>query len=281
MGKITVYGDVLFIINFSMDFLVLFCTSRILHIKQKPYRLVLSAALGGAYAVGALFINNNVVSVICNILVALFMCFIAYPKTRGLAYVKCAALFCGLSLLTGGGITAAYVLLSKLGRGVDINSGAAPVLSDIPLGTFCVLGLISVAASYITGRIFGRGKEKKEISVQIVGARGKTTLKCLSDSGALLREPLSGAPVIITKPENIKDCVAPELYDALCSPDISVCAEGIRVIPSKSTGGDRLLCGFLPEHIYIKGADRRAVVAVAHDVDFGGFDGIVPSAITD
>lgn len=281
MGKITVYGDVLFLINFSMDFLVLFCTSRILHIKQKPYRLIIASVTGGAYAVGALFINNNVISVICNILVALFMCFIAYPKVRGLAYVKCAALFCGLSLLTGGGITASYVLLSKLGHGVDINSGVSPVLSDIPLGTFCVLGLISVAASYITGKIFNKGKGKREITVTVVGKNGKATLKCLSDSGALLCEPLSGAPVMITKPENIKDCVTAELYSALCSPDLSVLAEGIRLIPSRSAGGEKLLCGFVPEHIYVKGTDRRAVVAVASDIDFGGFDGIVPSAITD
>ena len=279
MSKTTVYGDVLFLINFSMDFLVLFCTSRIMHVKQKPYRLVISSVLGGAYAVAALLITNNVVSVLCNIASALVMCLIAYPKARGLTFFKCAALFCGLSLLTGGGITASYVLLSKLGRGVIINSDFSPVLSDIPLGTFCILGVISVAASFITGKIFGKHKAREEVSVTVVCGRGKTTLRCLSDSGALLREPLSGAPVIIIKPDCIKNCVEPELYDALCSSDMRNIAVGLRIIPSKSIGGGNLLSGFVPEHVYIKGTDRRAVIAVTSETDFGGFDGIVPSEL--
>ena len=277
MSKTTVYGDVLFLINFSMDFLVLFCTSRIMHIKQKPYRLVISSVLGGAYAVAALLITNNVVSVLCNIAAALVMCLIAYPKARGLTFFKCAALFFGLSLLTGGGITASYVLLSKLGRGVSVNSDFTPVLSDIPLGTFCILGAVSVALSFITGKIFGRHKAREEVSVTVVCGRGKATLRCMSDSGALLREPLTGAPVIIVKPDCVKNCVEPALFEALCAADLTKTAAGLRIIPSKSIGGGNLLSGFVPEHVYIKGTDRRAVIAVTDETDFCGFDGIVPS----
>ena len=276
---ITVYGDVLFLINFSMDFLVLFCTAKILHIKQKPLLLVLSSALGAAYAVAALFIENSALSVISSVLCALLMCFIAFPRVRGFAFLKCAVLFFGLSLLTGGGITASYVLLSKLGRGVNVNSDIAPVLSDIPLGTFCILGVISIILSFVTGKIFNRQSEKKEIAVVIAGKRGQVTLRCLSDSGSLLREPVSGAPVIITSLDKIKDCVDETLFEALSDPDMSKTADGLRIIPAKSIGGGKLLSGFLPTRISIKGCDKRAVVAVTAGADFGGFDGIVPAAL--
>lgn len=276
---VTVYGDVLFLINFSMDFLVLFCTAKILHIKQKPVLLIISSVLGGVYAVAALFIENNVLSVICNILCALLMCFIAFPRLRGFAFLKCAALFFGLSLLTGGGITASYVLLSKLGRGVSVNSDLSPVLSDIPLGTFCVLGVVSVVLSFVTGKIFNKQSEKKEVSVVISGKNGQVTLRCLSDSGSFLREPLSGTPVIITSPDKIKPCVDGQLFEALTCTDMSKTADGLRLIPAKSIGGGRLLSGFLPERVNIKGCDRAAVIAVMPDPDFGGFDGIVPAAL--
>lgn len=279
MDGVIVYGDVLFLINFSMDFLVLFCTAKILHIKHKPFLLILSSVLGGVYAVAALFIENSVISIICNTACAALMCFIAYPRLRGFAFLKCAALFFGLSLLSGGGITAAYVLLSKLGRGISVNSAAAPILSDIPLGTFCVLGLLSAAASYITGKIFNRQSAKKEVSVIIVGKRGQATLRCLSDSGALLREPVSGSPVIITSLECVRCCVDDELYEALSCTDMSKAADGLRIIPSSSVGGGKLLCGFLPERVSVKGCDRRAVVAVVSDTDFGGFDGIIPASL--
>ena len=65
---------------------MLFCTAKILHIKQKPLLLILSSALGGAYAVAALFMESTALSVICNILCALLMCFIAYFKVS--KYVK-------------------------------------------------------------------------------------------------------------------------------------------------------------------------------------------------
>lgn len=279
MMGITVYGDVLFLINFSMDFLVLFCTAKILHIKQKPLLLVLSSALGGAYAVAALFIENSVLSVLCNILCALLMCFIAFPRLRRFAFLKCCVLFFGLSLLTGGGITASYVLLSKLGRGVNVNSDVMPVLSDIPLDTFCVLGAVSIVLSFVTGKIFNKQSAKKEVSVVITGKNGQATLRCLSDSGALLCEPLSGAPVIITCPDRIKNCVDAEMYNALSCPDMSKTALGLRIIPSSGVGGGKLLLGFLPERVCIKGCDRRAVVAVTADTDFGGFDGIVPAVL--
>ena len=277
--SVTVYGDVLFLINFSMDFLVLFCTAKILHIKQKPFLLVLSSVFGGVYAVAAIFIENGVLSVLCNIAAAALMCFIAFPRIRGFAFLKCGALFFGLSLLTGGGITAAYVLLSKLGRGVSVNSDAAPVLSDIPLGMFCILGAVSILLSFITGKIFNRQSEKKEISVIITGSRGQVKLRCLSDSGALLREPLSGAPVIITGPEKIKDCVDERLFEALSCTDMSKTADGLRLIPCSGVGGGRLLSGFLPVCVNIKGCDRKAVVAISSDTDFGGFDGIVPASL--
>lgn len=279
MDGITVYGDVLFLINFSMDFLVLFCTGKILHIKQKPLLIILSSVFGGIYSVAALFIENNVLSAVCNVLSAVLMCLIAFPRVRGFAFFKCAALFFGLSLVTGGGITASYVLLSKLGRGININSDFAPVLSDIPLGTFCILGLISVFASFVTGKIFGKQSEKKEVSVTVTGSRGQITLRCLSDSGALLREPVSGSPVIVTTLECVKYCVDDELYEALSCSDMSKTANEFRIIPCSSIGGGKLLSGFLPKSVIIKGCERRAVIAVTTDNDFGGFDGIVPASL--
>ena len=279
MNGITVYGDVLFLINFSMDFLVLFCVSKILHLKQKPWLIVLSSALGGVYGVAALFIENVFLTVVCNIAAAAVMCLIAFPRARGFTFLKCSALFYGISLLTGGGITAAYLLLHRIWRGADVNPDTPAVLSDIPLGTFCILGVVSVIASYVTGRIFGRQSGKKEIKVRIKGKRGEAVCRCLSDSGALLCEPLTGSPVIIVKLGCIKRCVDGELFTALSSPDLSETAEGLRLIPSRGVGGDRLLPGFQPVSVSIKGCERRAVVAVVAEDDLGGFDGIVPASL--
>ena len=51
----TVYADLYFMINLSMDFLCFFLTAKILSIKLHVWRALMASALGGAYAVAALF----------------------------------------------------------------------------------------------------------------------------------------------------------------------------------------------------------------------------------
>ena len=55
----TVYADVLFLINFSMDFLVFYICARLSGRRLYPFRSALASALGGAYGVASLFINTN------------------------------------------------------------------------------------------------------------------------------------------------------------------------------------------------------------------------------
>ena len=274
-----VYGDIFFIINFSMDFLVLFGTSKIMHLYPGRIRITASSALGGVYSVAALFIENGVISILSGITVSLLMCFIAFPEARGLLYIRTAALFYGLSVLLGGGVTASYILLNKLGKGVNLNTDIAPALSDISLFTFVMLVAVSFAASYVTGKIFGRQSEKKIYDVTVENGGVSLTLKCLSDSGALIREPASGDPVIIVKFEKIAPCLQGELLDALGDESLSKTAPGMRLIPSRGVGGARLLCGFFPECIKIGGVKRRAVIAVVHNAGFDNIDGIAPSSL--
>ena len=59
--KQTLYGDVLFLVNFSMDFLTLYITALILHRSVKKRRFVLSAAIGGVYGVAACFMGGALI----------------------------------------------------------------------------------------------------------------------------------------------------------------------------------------------------------------------------
>ena len=42
----TVYADVLVIVNLYVDFLLLWCTKRALHIRAKPWRLAAGGLIG-------------------------------------------------------------------------------------------------------------------------------------------------------------------------------------------------------------------------------------------
>ncbi|MBR6795203.1 MAG: sigma-E processing peptidase SpoIIGA, partial [Clostridia bacterium] len=55
-----IYGDVFFLVNFSMDFLALFITGKLNHAAVPLWRLVLGGTLGGLYATVALFLPSHI-----------------------------------------------------------------------------------------------------------------------------------------------------------------------------------------------------------------------------
>ena len=110
-------------------------------------------------------------------------------------------------------------------------------------------------------------------------AGGTVRLRCLSDSGALLCEPVSGSPVIIADLPAVRPCLSPELFEALSDGGLGTTAEGMRLIPGGGIGGSMLLPGFLPRRVRVCGVERTAVIAVVNGTDLGGFDGIVPASL--
>ena len=60
MGQI-VYADLLFLVNFTMDFLCFFVTARILCRPFKVWRCCIASVLGGVYSVVVLFAGFNAV----------------------------------------------------------------------------------------------------------------------------------------------------------------------------------------------------------------------------
>lgn len=75
----TVYADLLFLINFSMDFLCFYITATLLHRKLSLLRAIIASAFGAIYAVFALLAGFTItLSVIFDIFVCILMCIIVF-----------------------------------------------------------------------------------------------------------------------------------------------------------------------------------------------------------
>ena len=112
---ITVYGDVYFLVNFSIDFLVLLLVGKFLRLRRIAWRLVLASLLGGAYAIFALFMAfSGWHGVVLQFAAALLLCLIAYGfcGTHDLVRLLCG--FYGASVLLGGAVNALYTLLGEI-----------------------------------------------------------------------------------------------------------------------------------------------------------------------
>ncbi len=282
-----IYGDVLFIINFSMDFLSLFMVGKLMHLPMRAWRVILGASLGAVYGVAELLLEANaLLSFLLTASVMLTMCFLAFGRQRLRRFVMTTVLFCGVNMLVGGIMTAAFVRLGAYEHYIEIGGELHTIYGDMPVWLFAVLASLSALATFAVGRIFRKTQSVKSCEIRLVCAGREATLSGLVDSGNLLTEPLSGSPVVFVKESNAF-FLPSELIDAMRLGIASANDLGkirLRFVPSRTVSGEGILLAVVPEGFFLRVGgeweERRALVAVDFsDGDFGGFAALVPDML--
>lgn len=281
-----VYADLLFLINFSMDFLCLYLSVRLLHLKKSMPRMLLAAALGGAYSVAALFVQVSTgLSLVIDVAVCLGMCAVC-AAGKGVSVGRLVLLggtYFGISALMGGGMTAIYNLLGR---------------ADLPLGDvqedglsawiFLVLATVAALVAAFGGRFFSKQTAKQVCTVQVQMDGARWELAGLCDSGNLLRDPISGTPVIVVDRAVWLSGMPKGLRTAIESGGREVTeaahAKRVRLVPMKTAQGSGMAVALLPDEITIKepnGKQRavHALVAPAGQPIEGDFRAIVPATL--
>ena len=282
-----IYGDVLFIVNFSMDFLSLFMVGRLLHLRMRAFRVVLGASAGAAYGVAELLLDTGAfVSFLLTAAVMLVMCLIAFGLQRARRFLMTVLLFCGLNMLVGGAMTAAFVRLGAYDHYISVGGDIHTVYGDMPVWLFAVLASLSALFTYLLGRIFRRARAARVCEIRVTVAGKEGALHGLVDSGNLACEPLSGTPVVFVKAHAASFFPAELLLAMRMGLASSNAAERVRLrfIPTGTVAGEGLMLAAVPERVRlcIDGAweDRQALVAVDFsDGDFGGFAALIPEIL--
>ncbi len=282
-----IYGDVLFIINFSMDFLSLYMVGKLLHIPMKPWLVILGASLGAVYGVLELLLPfGKGISFLMTAGIMLLMCFLAFGKQSFSRFVMTVVLFCGVNMLIGGMMTAAFVKLGAYEQYIEIGGELHTIYGDMPIWLFAVLASISAFATWGIGRIFRKKRAMRTCDVKLIFGDREKTLVGLLDSGNLAEEPLSGTPVIFLKeksalflPSALLDTMRMGMASIDCVSDFR-----LRFIPSKTVSGEGILTAAVPDAVYIRTEEtfekRKAIVAIDFtDGDFGGFPLLVPEIL--
>jgi stage II sporulation protein GA (sporulation sigma-E factor processing peptidase) len=268
MGQ-TVYADVLFLINFSMDFLVFYICARLSGKRLFVVRSAIAAAIGGAYGVLSLFLpENGFVTLIGDIASLIAICAIAfYGKIdRMRDFLGRCALFAGVSAILGGMMTAIYSMLNRSGlAALEGESG-----DDISIWLFAILAAAGGAAAFVGGRRAKRIAVSKQSDVEISFEGKRVVLRAMTDTGNLLTDPLGGRAVAICELDAVSDIFPRELVDFWKRGDISYAsklspenAARLRFIPAKGALASKcsLLCAIVPESVKVSVSD------VKRDVD--------------
>lgn len=207
-----VYLDIVMLLNFLVDFLLLLGTNRLCGYPSKPGRALLAAILGGIYGgvcllPGFSFLSNTlwrVVSLGCMALTAFG--FSVSALRRGLVFVLLCMALGGVALGFGG---AGFWTLTA---------------SALCVCLLCAFGLR------------GRIRENRLVPVELIHEGKRICLTALWDTGNTLRDPITGRPVLVVGAD-----VAGQLTglsrQQLQKPAESVDAiPGLRLIPYRAVG---------------------------------------------
>lgn len=283
-----VYADLLFLINFSMDYLCLYITARIMHRKMILSRMLAASALGGVYSVVSIFFTFGMFPALAvDALICLLICAIVFTK-NGIGRsntLLCSFLFLGISMMMGGAMTAIFNLLNRLDLPLE------GIVSDgISTYIFAIVAAVAGFISLKSGQIASHRSTVSECRVIIRFGDKTATLNALIDSGNLIREPISGKAVIVVDREALAKAVDIAVFDRFTRGDQTKNnLRSLRLIPIKTASGSGMLAAAMPDEVTLSFTDgkgkERCITADAmiapSSLDSGadGYSAILPAEL--
>lgn len=259
------YLDSYLLLNFLMDGAALLITACILNCRIKWWRLLIAALLGAACSLFPVIWAGW--GLIPGVLGFLPMDLVAFSWERPRRFLVICLFQILSSLVLGGTVEAIYYYAAKSDAPHRVTPG---------IFLFCLC--LGLGAFSLWGKSARRRLESCVVSVTIRRGDHRADLYALVDSGCLLREPVSGDPVILLKADAARDLFTP---GELCAFKGGDPAAGLPLlaVPVKTASGGGVLFGFRPTRICLhhkafKKAYRetdRAVVAL--DFSGGAFAG--------
>lgn len=288
---VDVYADILFLINAGMDGLCLLLTSKLLHIPQKTWRLLLASGLGGVYAVFALLMSvGEFGALLIDILVCFLMCVISFGSRRGLKRLPLwSGVYVAISMLMGGMMTGIYHLLQRSGISAWLSDGGDDSLSSV---AFVLLAGVGGVLTHTFSKFFKKKQAIQTGTLILRQGENRLTLTAMVDSGNLLRDPMGGSVVIPVRVTSVKSLFSPVFGTWLSRQNMQdeglwemPEAHRIRLIPTHTAMGEGMMVAVrLDEVVWCAdGKEGYRVHALIAPTDLSGspVDALVPREFLD
>ena len=255
----TVYLDIVLLENIVINYVILFTTGAINKIKTKVINLCLASFIGAIYAVLSFTSTLQIYEgVTIKILLSIAMVYIAYRPEKIKLLFRQLMLFYLVSFAFGG---TAFALLYFI-RPQDILLKNGLLIGTYPikiafLGAFLGFTVVHVASKGIKNKI---NKRDMFCNVEINIENKMINVKAMIDTGNLLKEPITGIPVVVIETSKLRGTLPEEVIekaDDIINGNIGIIedkyAKRLRVIPFTSLGKQNgMLLGIKADEATIK-----------------------------
>lgn len=207
-----VYIDVVMVLNFIVDFLLILSANSLSGYPPGYGRAAIAASIGGVYGGVCLLQGFSFLgSTFWRLVILAVMAILAFGWDR--SALRRGILFAVLSMALGG-------------VAIGLNSRGGIVLIAAAAGVYgvCLIGL----RGKITGRKFSK--------VELCCANKKRELMALQDTGNTLRDPVTGAPVLVAGAEVAWDLLGLSAKQLASPIETMLLVPGLRLIPYRAVG---------------------------------------------
>lgn len=258
----TIYIDIVLIENLIMNYIILLTTGIVLKTKIKHLRLIAGSLVGAIYTVLTYIVTIKIYSnFFFKILLSVIIIYIAFYPQNVKQMWKQLIVFYLISFVFGG---AAFALIYIV-KPQDILMKNGLFLGTYPLKTVMLSAIVAFAIIIVTFKIVKSKISKKDMYKEVmISVEGKKIyINAMIDTGNLLKEPITGKPVIVMEHTCLYEILPKEILnniDKILGGDFSNVKDEIKnkyitklkFIPFSSLGKQNgMLLGIVPDFIEI------------------------------
>ena len=258
----TIYIDVIIAENLIMNYVILSATSFISKSKTSWIRMFVASLVGTLYVVISYISKLDLyANILLKIILSAIIVFIAYYPKDAKKFIKQLTLFY-LTTFTFGGV-ATYLIYVLKPQNIIIENGmykGTYVLKVIFMGA-----IVGTAILIISFRFYKNKITKKDImrKLKIIFNGKEIIVDAMVDTGNMLKEPLTGNPVVVIEKTSLYDLLPKEILnntESILGGDFNNIPEKIKteyvqklkIIPFSSLGKQNgMLVGIKPDKVII------------------------------
>ena len=258
----TIYLDIIIVENLIMNYIILYATGLISKSKISHLRIFLASAIGAIYAVMVYISKLHIYSnMLLKIILSIIIVFVAFYPQNVKKMWKQLVLFY-LTTFTFGGV-ATYLIYVLKPQNIVIKNGMYAgiyVLKVIFIGAIIGTIILIIAFRFAKNKI-----TKKDMICKVkIKLNGKeVVLDTMVDTGNMLKEPLTGNPVVVVEKTSLYDLMPKEILnntESILGGDFEKIPEDIKndyisrlkIIPFSSLGKQNgMLIGIKPEKLKV------------------------------
>ncbi|MDI4646550.1 sigma-E processing peptidase SpoIIGA [Cohnella hashimotonis] len=290
----TVYVDLVFLSNLTIDASILMTTAKVRHLRPRRRRVALSASIGAAYA-AAMFVTSvpYLYSFGAKLMISALMVYVTFGYGGPLKFARTMGSFYLVNFATLGAVIGISSLVKWSGspwRGIAFTEDGGMVLS-FDVQAFMLAVTLGVAIWLYRSEAESRESRKRleALVVDVTIRIGEREWSCrgLVDTGNRLYDPLTRIPVMILEASLWRDDLPIGWADRLKSESadrligeleeaeggLSAFRDRYRLVPYRAAGGSsKLMLAVKPDSVSIKDPAGKEAACVHRRV-LVGLDG--------